>query len=111
MKFIRGYKAYQLYKNDNIEMSNSDSTGASRLIKNDILIFLPDTVIELGKEIKSLESEDKAIEYIDNSLYIQEKFNSAVDRAEQENERQDRLRALKEDERLKFENSKVQNKL
>lgn len=111
MKFIREYKAYQLYKNDNIEMSNSDSTGASRLIKNDILIFLPDTVIELGKEIKSLESEDKAIEYIDNSLYIQEKFNSAVDRAEQENERQDRLRALKEDERLKFENSKVQNKL
>lgn len=103
MKFIREYKAYQLYKNDNIEMSNADSTGSSRLTKNDILIFLPDTVIELGKEIKSLESEDKAIEFIDNNLYIQERFNSAVDRAEQENERQDRLRVLKEDERLKHE--------
>lgn len=111
MKFIREYKAYQLYRNDNIEMSNSDSTGASRLIKNDVLIFLSDTIIELGKEIKSFESEDKAIDYIDDSLYIQGKFNSAVDRAEKENERQDRLRTLRENERLKFENSKVRNKL
>lgn len=106
MKFLKEYKIYQIYKNDNIEIASSDNTGSSRLIKNDIVIFSPDTVIELGNEIKSFKSEKEAIEYIDNNPYMQEKFKSAVERAEQENERQDRLRRLKEDERLKYEKKK-----
>jgi len=109
MKFLKEYKIYQIYKNDNIEIASSDNTGSSRLIKNDIVIFSPDTVIELGNEIKSFKSEKEAIEYIDNNPYMQEKFKSAVERAEQENERQDRLRRLKEDERLKYEKRKRLN--
>lgn len=109
MKFIREYKIYQIYKNDNMEIASSDNTGSSRLIKNDIVIFLPDTIIELGNEIESFKSEKEAIEYIDNNPYIQEKFKSAVERAEQENEKHDRLRRLKEDERLKYEKRKRLN--
>lgn len=109
MKFLREYKSYQIYKTNNREIASSDNMGSSRLIKNDIIIFLPDIVIELGNEIKSFEDEKKAIEYIDNNPYMQEKFKSAVERAEQENERQDRLRRLKEDERLKYEKRKRLN--
>lgn len=107
MKFLREYKSYQIYKTNNREIASSDNMGSSRLIKNDIVIFLPDTIIELGNEIESFKSEKEAIEYIDNNPYIQEKFKSAVERAEQENEKQDRLRRLKEDERLKYEKRKV----
>lgn len=109
MKFLREYKSYQIYKTNNREIASSDNTGSSRLIRNDIIIFLPDTVIELGNEIKSFENETKAIYYIDNNPYIQDKFNNAVERAEKENERQDRLRRLKEDERLKYEKRKKMN--
>lgn len=109
LKFLREYKSYQIYKTNNREIASSDNMGSSRLIKNDIVIFSPDTVIELGNEIKSFKSEKEAIEYIDNNPYMQEKFKSAVERAEQENERQDRLRRLKEDERLKYEKRKRLN--
>lgn len=109
LKFLREYKSYQIYKTNNREIASSDNMGSSRLIKNDIVIFLPDTIIELGNEIESFKSEKEAIEYIDNNPYIQEKFKSAVERAEQENEKQDRLRRLKEDERLKYEKRKRLN--
>lgn len=110
MKFIREYKIYQLYKiDDDMDISDLDSTGASRLIKNDILVYLPDTVIEIGNELNSFESEEEAIKYIDNNLDIQEKFKNAMERAELENEKQDRLRSLKEDERLKHERRKRLN--
>ena len=109
MKFLREYKSYQIYKINNREIVSSDNTGSSRLIKNDIIIFLPDTDIELGNEIKSFENEKEATEYIDSNPHIHEKFKSAMERAEQENERQDRLRRLKEDERLKYEKRKRLN--
>lgn len=108
MEFIKEYKKYQIYKVDSIEIDSSGSEGSSRLIRNDIIIFLPDTIIELGNEIKSFESETKAIDYIDNNPYIQDRFNNAVERAEQENERQE-LRRLKEDERLKYKKRKKLN--
>lgn len=109
LKFLREYKSYQIYKTNNREIASSDNMGSSRLIKNDIIIFLPDIVIELGNEIKSFEDEKEAIEYIDSNPYTQEKFKSAMERAEQENERQDRLRKLKEDERLKYDKRKRLN--
>ena len=75
MKFIREYKIYQIYKNDNMEIASSDNTGSSRLIKNDIVIFLPDTIIELGNEIESFKSEKEAIEYIDDDHFIDASWN------------------------------------
>lgn len=109
MKFIREYKTYQLYSIDNIEMVNADSTGSSRLIKNDILVFSPDTIIKIGNELNSFENEKEAIKYIDNDLNIQGKFKNAMERAELENEKQYRLRNLEEDERLKYERRKRLN--
>ena len=104
MKFLREYKTYQLYRVEDIDIVDIGSEGASRLIKNDILIYLPDTVVELGSEVQSFKFEDEAIEYIDNNPDIQEKIKNAMERSEQENKRQEeRLRHLKDEERRKYE--------
>ena len=104
MKFLREYRTYQLYKVEDIDISDLGSEGESRLIKNDILVYLPDTVIELGNETQSFKFEDEAIEYIDNNPDIQEKFKNAMERSEQENKRQEEIiRHLKDDERRKYE--------
>lgn len=107
MKFLKEYKRYQLYKVDDIDITDLDNTGSSRLIKNDIMIFLPDTVIEIGNELNSFKNEEEAIEYIDNNTCIQEKFKNAIEKSEKENERQERLRYFKEDERRKYERKRM----
>ena len=78
MKYLRSHYSFKLYSVTEQDIAESGGEGTSRLIKNDVLVFMPDIERpEIGLEIKKTNNEKEAYEFIEE--YLQKPMQGRFD--------------------------------
>ena len=81
MRYDGSYKTYKLYSVTAQDIAESGGASTSRLIKNDVLVFLPDLEKpEIGLELYIAHSSDEAKAFIDDRPIL-ERIEKAIERS------------------------------
>lgn len=86
------YKSYKLYEVTEQDVADTGGVGESRLIRNSVLIFLPDEQNpELGKEVYHAASFDGARQFIDTVFDIKSPMNERMQVAIEKSKAQEKI--------------------
>lgn len=116
MRYAGSYKSYKLYSVTEQDIAESGGAATSRLLKNDVLVFLPDIERpEIGLNIDAFGTIEEAKAHIDDLTKqpMQDIMENAMQRAAEKariNAEQNSLRA-EEERRKEYRQGEYERKI